>query len=87
MLTLPTPNLLFLHPPSLTRLNPLLRARADACKMFQHSKSVEISWLNRLQRHPWRVTDPEEAIVFVVPGKRVLLLLTFCFGVGTDQWL
>lgn len=51
----PRPICYFFTPPSLTRLNPLLRARADACTMFQHSKSVEISWLNRLQRHPWRV--------------------------------
>jgi len=35
---------------------------------FQFTKSMEVSWLNRLARHPWRVTDPDDAVVFVVPG-------------------
>ena len=43
-------------------------AFTSACKRTLFSKGVEVSWLNRLGRHPWRVTDPDDAVVFVVPG-------------------
>ena len=39
-----------------------------SCDAYQFSKSVDVSWLNRLDRHPWRVMDPADALVFVVPG-------------------
>ena len=38
------------------------------CNRIHWSKGVEVNWLSRLERHPWRVTDPEEATVFVVPA-------------------
>ena len=43
-------------------------AFTSACDRHLFSKGVEVSWLNRLGRHPWRVTDPDNAVVFVVPG-------------------
>ena len=39
-------------------------ASTHAYQYTQYSKGLEESWLNRLQRHPWRVKDPDEALVF-----------------------
>jgi hypothetical protein len=40
----------------------------DNCDHIMWSKGVELSWLLRLREHPWRVKDPSEASLFVVPA-------------------
>jgi len=38
------------------------------CNPIIWSKGVEVSWLHRLERHPWRVKKANDAIYFVVPA-------------------
>jgi hypothetical protein len=38
------------------------------CDAINWSKGVEVSWLLRLQDHPWRVKEPTKALLFVVPA-------------------
>ena len=32
------------------------------------AKGVEVMWLEQLKKHPWRVHNPDDALLFVIPG-------------------
>ena len=40
----------------------------DNCERVLWSKGVEVSWLMRLQDHPWRTASPDQAALFIIPA-------------------